>query len=199
MDVQMPEMDGLDATAHIRHWERAAGGHLPIIAMTAYAMKGDQERCLAAGMDAYVSKPIRIQELFAVIDGVAASGTPGRVPRSEPAAEEMLDWAAALEYVGGDRQLLKDLMAVFLDEYPAWLSDLHVGLAAADIGRLQRAAHKFKGTLGNFGAQVAFEAAYRLEIMGREKNLTGAADVVLLLEKELARLLPALTAWTRDN
>src|SRR5213079_36176 len=104
----MPEMSGFEATAALRALETGTGRHLPIIAMTAYAMKGDRERCLQAGMDGYVSKPVRVQGLLdaleQVVRGRPAAGTAG----TAAAPGDGLDWAVALDYVAGDRTLLKD-------------------------------------------------------------------------------------------
>src|SRR5262249_53128220 len=173
MDVQMPEMDGLEATAAIRRHERAAGGHVPVIAMTAFAMKGDRERCLESGMDGYVSKPVRVRDLFDAVgravgqSGVCSpeSGARKEKEASSPAPDSGLqtpvspglDWNAALEYVGGDRKLLADLIGLFLPEYPAWLADARRATASGDVVLLRRAAHNLKGSLGHFGAESAFE------------------------------------------
>ena len=115
MDVQMPEMDGLDATSAIRSWEKAAGTHIPIMAMTAHAMKGDRERCLAAGMDGYTSKPIRIRELEQAIAQLTSSPKPSKAPVSEGShADGVIDHAALLAGVDGDRRLLRELVRLFL-------------------------------------------------------------------------------------
>ena len=198
MDVQMPGLDGYETTRRIRRHERDAGGHLPILAMTAYAMKGDQERCLAAGMDAYISKPVRMQELLEAIQRLVAPTSPtGPAPPDAP-VEERIDWARALEYVGGDRGLLQELVQIFIAECPAWLKELQMGLDQNNHVAAQRAAHKLKGTLGNFGAGPAYEMAQRLETLCRASKLDDVAEVWSLLEKELVRLLPALASWARD-
>jgi PAS domain S-box-containing protein len=197
MDVQMPEMDGLEATRRIRAREAELGRHTPILAMTAYAMKGDRERCLAAGMDGYVSKPIRARELFDAI--AAAAGTPRRPappPGAEPLAPgEAPDWEAALERVAGDRVLLAELVRLFLGEYPGWVADLRRGLEVGDAGAVKRAAHNLKSCLGNFGARVAFEQALRVETIGRGGSLAGADEACRALEQSLERLRPALAAF----
>src|SRR5437879_13261288 len=107
MDVQMPEMDGLEATASIRARERATGRHLPIIAMTAHAMKGDRERCLEAGMDGYVSKPVRAADLLEEIDK--------QVRRAQPTLRVVLDRAALLERLEGDAELLAEMVGALLE------------------------------------------------------------------------------------
>jgi PAS domain S-box-containing protein len=198
MDVQMPEVDGFQATAAIRRREAAAGRHTPILAMTAYAMKGDRERCLAAGMDGYVSKPIRARELFNAMAAVVGGAPPPDLPPGpEPAAAagEAPDWETALKWAGGDRQLLGELVRLFLDRCPEWLAELRRALAAGDAARLHRAAHALKGNLGNLGARAACERAQRIEIMGREGQLAGADEACRALEQSLERLRPALAAF----
>jgi CheY-like chemotaxis protein len=193
MDVEMPEMGGFEATAAIRAREKTTGAHVPIIAMTAHALKGDRERCLAAGMDDYVPKPIQAQELRQAIAAVV----PPEAPAAASAAnseERVIDPAAALERVGGDRELLAELFQVFADQCPRWLAEVRDAIARGDADRLRRAAHSLKGAVGNFGADTAFDLAQRLETMGRDGNLTAAPGTFADLEKQLERLLPVLAA-----
>jgi CheY-like chemotaxis protein len=195
MDVQMPEMDGLEATVAIRRAEQATGRHLPILAMTAYAMKGDRERCLAAGMDGYLSKPIRAQELYDALDALAPGAGRSPAARAEAAPpEEVLHWPDALAQVGGDRDLLRELTGLFPEECARLLSEIRSAVARGDAGRLRNAAHTLKGSLGTFGARAACAAALRLETMGRQGDLHGAAAACAALDREIARLLPALAA-----
>jgi PAS domain S-box-containing protein len=194
MDVQMPEMDGFEATAAVRAREAGTGAHTPIIAMTAHALKGDRERCLAAGMDAYVTKPLRPRELFEVLEGlpvaaVAAAGAAAAGPAAPPAA---FDRAAALERVDGDVELLKELVGLFLDECPQRMAEVREAVAERDATRLQHAAHTLKGSVGNFGAREAFEAARRLEAIGRDQNWTQADEAWAALEAAIDRLKPAM-------
>jgi signal transduction histidine kinase/HPt (histidine-containing phosphotransfer) domain-containing protein/ActR/RegA family two-component response regulator len=200
MDVQMPEMDGLAAAAAIREREQGTGQHVPIIAMTAYAMKGDREHCLAAGMDSYVAKPVRAAELFRALG--AAVSTPAKpdcepesglsAPTPAPAAEGPA-WNEALERVGGDWQLLGRLAALFIKECPGWLAAISAALDEGDPVGLRRAAHTLKGGLSTFSTGAAWEAARRLETMGREAGLDGAQEALAALAREVERLQPALT------
>jgi signal transduction histidine kinase/CheY-like chemotaxis protein len=201
MDVQMPEMDGFEATARIRRAEREGGRRTPIIALTAHAMKGDRERCLEAGMDGYVTKPLRAAELFDAISRVVPPG-PAPVPaptagRSLPAGA--IDWADALERAGGDPELLRELVRLFLTEHPRWLAGLREALAAGSAATLRDAAHSLKGALGTLAAQAAFDAALRVEALGRQGSLLGAEETCALLEQELERLRPALTAFAQGE
>jgi two-component system, sensor histidine kinase and response regulator len=198
MDVQMPEMDGMQATAEIRSQERQKGGRVPIIAMTAHAMKGDRERCLKAGMDGYVSKPIQTHELFNAIAALVPMGPPEAAARrhDQTAASEngaILDKAEALARVGGDRELLKSLIEVFFDSYPAQLAQMREAIHGGDAEGVYRLAHTLAGAVGIFGARPALAAAARLEEMGREGKLTGAAEAWKRLDAALGRLKPALT------
>jgi PAS domain S-box-containing protein len=181
MDVQMPEMDGFEATAAIRARERG-GGHLPIVAMTAYAMKGDRERCLEAGMDGYISKPIQPRELWQTIEKFSTAA----------ANENVLDRRQALERVGGDARLLRELIAVFLAESPKVLKEVAEALAERDAAKLGRAAHTLKGAVATFGAEPARAAAQQLERLGNRGDLAAAAAAVPHLEAEMERLQAAL-------
>ena len=192
MDVQMPEMDGLAATSAIREFERSRDRHTPIVAMTAHAMKGDRERCLAAGMDGYVTKPIRGNELFAAIDEVvqrraqraAAQRTgqqtaqhtsddspngerlplgDGGPPAPHDVPSNVVDWEEALSGLGGDRELLNYVIGLYFDELPGLSSQIDAAIRARDAATLKRTAHTLKGSLGHLAARAAVDAAMRLE------------------------------------
>jgi len=196
MDVQMPEMSGFDATAHIRRKEKITGVHLPIIAMTAHAMKGDRERCLAGGMDGYVSKPIEVSELFRAIDEALAghSQEGNAIPMS--AGKKALDLAASLERLDGDTALLAEMAALFVAECPVRMNDIQAAIGQGDAAALERTAHTLRGSVSNFSAADATAAAQTLESMGRAGVLTGAADAFQQLEFALQQLTPALAALT---
>jgi CheY-like chemotaxis protein len=187
MDVQMPEISGFEATTAIRQREHSTGGRLPIVAMTAHAMKGDRERCLEAGMDGYVAKPIQAGELFHVIE---------RTVPAEPAPADprpgLIDWDRALKNAGGDRDILRDLVAVFLGACPEWLAKLWEAVDRQDAAGLRRLGHTIKGAVGLLGARTALTAAERVETMGREGNLAGAGEACAALEQELRDVQAAL-------
>jgi CheY-like chemotaxis protein len=186
----------LETTYALREREAGTGRHVPILAMTAHAMKGDRERCLDAGMDDYISKPIRSAEMFAAIARLTA------LPEAGPAApapaedlKQLVDWDAALGCVAGDEELLRDLTRTFLHEFPKWLGRLDEALACGDPTAARNAAHPFKNSLQMLGARRAGEIVYRFEQMGRAGSLNGTADARAELARELARLLPALRAF----
>jgi CheY-like chemotaxis protein len=202
MDVQMPEMDGLQATNAIREKEKMTGGHIPIIAMTAHVMKGDRERCLEAGMDSYVSKPINRAELFASI----AALTPLHDTSAEDSKAELtsgnehsqldravsFDRSAALSGLHGNVELLKEISAMFLAQYNQHLTVIREAIGKGDGVALQRAAHTLKGAVGNFSARSVQEAAYKLELIGRSGRLVQAEDAFNILQAEIMRLKPEL-------
>jgi CheY-like chemotaxis protein/HPt (histidine-containing phosphotransfer) domain-containing protein len=192
MDVQMPEMDGLEATGILRKQEAGTSRHVPIVAMTAHAMVGDRERCLEAGMDDYLSKPIRARELLAVIEQVIAG-----VPKPTDGDHETsaVDWAAALERLQGDRELLEELVGVIRQEGPKLLADVREAIQRGDAPALKLSAHTLKGSLANFAAADAAEAARRLEMIGKQGDLSEAAQALVLLEHELERFMPEVEAW----
>jgi PAS domain S-box-containing protein len=201
MDVQMPELDGLEATRLLRQREqqRGKGEHVPVIAMTAHALKGDREICLSAGMDDYVAKPIRATELFAAIArtvGPVAERAPDAAADTRPAGNGVIDWQEALNTTGGDRGLLKEVIDVFLTEYPQLLASLRRGVAEERCDDVRRAAHTLKSTLGHLGAPTVRELALHLESMGRQKDLNGAAARLDELEGAMGRVVAALQAYT---
>jgi CheY-like chemotaxis protein len=204
MDVQMPEMDGFQATAEIRRREAGTGRRQPIIAMTAHALKGDRERCLEAGMDDYVSKPIRAQELWDALGRVlpreaGEPAAPAAVKATAPAdGGAVLDAAQALARVEGNKELLRDLVHMYYDDCPKLLTEIREAVAAGDAKKLEKAAHTIKGMVGIFHAQPAFEAALALEKQGKAGDLGTAAEGQARLVKELDRLRPALEALTAE-
>jgi CheY-like chemotaxis protein/HPt (histidine-containing phosphotransfer) domain-containing protein len=193
MDLQMPEMGGLDAAMAIRQRERETGRHIPIIAMTAYAMQGDRERCLAAGMDDYIAKPIHMQTL---LDAIAHAVTiPPAPPLSAPSAthaDTVFDRAVALARTEGDLELLQELVVLFLDDCPQLLAKLHQAMLADDALTLERLAHTLKGAVENFAARPAAAAARHLEMLGRQSNLQEARSAYASLETEITHLVQAL-------
>jgi PAS domain S-box-containing protein len=200
MDVQMPEMDGLDATSAIRAWEKTAGTHTPIIAMTARTMKGDRERCLAAGMDGYTSKPIRIGELEHAIAQLISPPNSAKVPVSEAdQADGAIDHTALLAGVDGNRRILRELVRLFLADCPRRLAEIKEAIRRGDAGALGRAAHTLKGSVGNFAAKSAFAAAQRLEIMSRDIDLDNVGKACVTLESELALLSEELRKLTMNS
>jgi two-component system, sensor histidine kinase and response regulator len=196
MDVQMPEMDGLTATAAIREIEQTTGAHIPIIALTAHAMKGDRERCIDAGMDAYLSKPLKAQELF---DAICRHDVRPAPCDNEESADSEFDLERALGRVEGDHKLLHTMVQLFFRQSGMVLSDIRTTLARRDGPGLERAAHKLKGSIGNFGANGAFEAARRLEEMGRNADFTNGQAVYHALEKKVARLQWALAELQTES
>jgi PAS domain S-box-containing protein len=206
MDLQMPEMDGVKATAAIRAKEGPHGLHIPIIAMTAHALKGDRERCLAAGMDGYVSKPIKSAELFAALEVLvpvpdelepAMNGTVNGVA-SEVSSGPAFDKAALLRYVDGDMALLGKIVKRFLEKSPQMLARIEEAISRRDPKALEFNAHALKGTVGNFFAESAREAALRLEVLGREGKVAEAGPAYTQLEREVNRLRGGLTVLGKE-
>jgi two-component system, sensor histidine kinase and response regulator len=203
MDVQMPEMDGLQATAAIREKEKALGGHIPIIAMTAHAMKGDRERCLAAGMDEYVPKPIRADELYETLERMApaesrvraepAPPAPPPAPEEETAMDQApFDWEVARERIGGSDDVLRDLAELFVTECPKMMEQIRTAIDDGADADLRRAAHTLKGSAAVFVAEPTVAAALRLEEMGESGERAGVEEAWQTLEAEVDRLMPAL-------
>jgi PAS domain S-box-containing protein len=200
MDVQMPEMSGLEAAAAIRKREACRGGYgpkgaaVPVIAMTAHAMKGDRERCLDAGMDGYVCKPVRGAELYeAIARVVPTAGSAQETPRPSgaPERDEELDCSELMDQVAGDLGLLREVVRVFLETYPGMLAQVKEAVDRRDATALYRSAHALRGVVSNFRSRAA-DAALRLELMGRNQDLSGAEEAHVALASALERLRPAL-------
>jgi CheY-like chemotaxis protein/HPt (histidine-containing phosphotransfer) domain-containing protein len=186
MDVQMPEMDGLQATAAIR--QREKGERVPIIGLTAHAMKGDRERCLAAGMDGYVSKPIDTTQLFQAIERTSAAK-----PASAQPEDDGFDEAESLRRAGGDRALLRFLIELFLSSCDGELEQINSALSAKG-DRLRRATHDFKGHVGAFSRR-AMDLARILEERAQEGEPEKVVEAWEALRSEVGRLRPALERW----
>jgi CheY-like chemotaxis protein/HPt (histidine-containing phosphotransfer) domain-containing protein len=192
MDLQMPEMDGFEATKAIRQREQSTGRHLPIVAMTAHAMKGDRELCLAAGMDGYVSKPIEAEELYATLDRVVAAAA--ALP--SPAVETVpVHWDAALRRAAGSQELLRETAGLFLEECPRLLTELHAALEQGDAVRVRRAAHTLRGSAAIFAAQPTIAVAARLEELGSRGDLADAAQLIEQLECLTVPVVAELTSF----
>ena len=178
MDVEMPEMDGLAATRRIRQAETSTGGHLPIIAMTAHAMRGDRERFLAAGMDDHVTKPIRPRDLFLAIErlrpgaGQPPPSAPSALPAPSTAAPTTADtplfsFEETIAYLQGDTELLRQLLELFERDGPRRMADIERAIREGNAGIVRRRAHSLKGSTGTLAAHPAYELAAHLEALAR--------------------------------
>ncbi|HZZ73054.1 MAG TPA: response regulator [Pirellulales bacterium] len=228
MDVQMPEMDGFEATKGIRQTEQTTGHHIPIIATTAHALRGDRERCLLAGMDGYLSKPIRSRELFDVLEEFGKDSAEMESEPRAPATRSAADPAAtalpaaraesaanrrsearagassiwnreqALAGLEGDAALLADLAQAFLEECPGWLARIGAAVSSRDAANLKLAAHALKGAASHFAAAGVVRRALELETLGRTANLAEAEDPWHALQAEVERFVPELQSFVAD-
>jgi HPt (histidine-containing phosphotransfer) domain-containing protein len=192
MDVQMPEMGGIEATQKIRENEKITGAHLPILAMTAHAMEGDRERCMAAGMDGYIAKPIEPKTFLETVESVTPPDAAVSGDGQGPEAEGAFDEGMLLGRFNGNRTLLRLLVKTFRDDCPKMMGRIRSALGARDAAALADAAHGLKGSVGNFGTSAAQRTARKMEMMGRRGTLDGAWETYAVLEDDIARLLPAL-------
>jgi PAS domain S-box-containing protein len=213
MDIQMPDMDGFEATAIAREREKVLGRYTPIVAMTAHSMKGDRERCLAAGMDAHVSKPIDRDELFRVIEDMmqrfgelsarnARNGAMGESSRNgvNGAATQLpFDYKGALGRLGNDVELFVEITAIFLQNIDGHMRDLCNAVADRDAVTIERSAHRLRGSIAIFMAERASTLLTELETCGREKNLENIDTLCAELESEVIRLRDALRDLDKEN
>jgi signal transduction histidine kinase/CheY-like chemotaxis protein len=196
MDVQMPELDGLEATRQVR--ERLTAERQPrIIAMTANAMQGDRERCLAAGMDDYVSKPIRVEELVGALERVPLRAAPAADAPTTADEAAVLDPAALralLDTVGGEFAFLVELIDSFRDEAPRLLAELQRAVEHGDTATVERMAHSLKSNATDFGATTMARLCRELEGQARAGNLAAAPDLAAAIAADFDGVVAALTA-----
>lgn len=192
MDLQMPEMDGLEATAAIRSREKPGERHLPIIAMTAHARTEDRAQCLAAGMDGYLSKPVQVDKLIETLEGVRVA----RIEAEETAVNALppaaFDFEASLARAGGDRELLGELAELFEREAPGMFQRMRDAAERGDGLALAQSAHRLRGSAGALGAAGVAELCEKIELATQENKLAEAAGLLPLLEAELTRLTAGL-------
>jgi len=223
MDVQMPEMDGFEATKAIREKENETETYIPIIAMTANAMKGDRERCLEAGMDGYIPKPIERDKLYEAIDEFSskeeavtternaqpdpvedtevAETNPSSTTEPEPdAGDDVFSFEVAEKRIPGGIKAVKQMVPMLISECAKQLDQIRAGLDEEDAKKVQRGAHTIKGSTDVFGAKRVVQVAKQLEEIGSNGDLTSAPPVLENLESEFAALREAIKTQTAaDN
>jgi PAS domain S-box-containing protein len=216
MDIQMPEMGGYEATAQIRAKEQNTGLHIPIVAMTAHTMKGDREKCLKAGMDEYVSKPIQVDKLYSAIErlttrldnkqfaskqevGITAADRLLANARISEKQRPPVDLEAVLKQMGGDEALVAEVLQVFAQDASESAAILKHAVENNNSLEVMRLAHGFKGVLGNMGAKKAMELAYTLEKAGKEGRFDLIPEIFTDLEKEIALLIDYFSAGSSGS
>jgi PAS domain S-box-containing protein len=216
MDVQMPEMDGLEAAQRIRAREQHGNTHIPVIAMTAHALKGDRERCLAAGMDGYISKPIHVAELFNAIEDLFGLATETAAkplaetvtellaesagkPTVESAAEPIINWQEVRQTLQNKAELVSTVVEAELVEMPGLMEAIRRAVANDDASALRTVTHTLKGSLRYFGKTAAFEEVLRLETMAKAGNLREACASLAALEPAIQRMVQALLEYQRSH
>ncbi len=196
MDLQMPQMDGVRTTRLIRAREKAFGGRVAIIAVTANSLPQERQRCLAAGMDDYLIKPVRAAELYAAIARVKGNDIPPTAATGTPSAG---GWQGALQAMGFSPAAQARLAQAFLGEVPGRMERLRQAIQSGNAAEVQLMAHALKGTLTVFSVQSAIAAAATLEELGRQQNLSASAGAMAALESEVQRLLDELTAFLQRS
>jgi CheY-like chemotaxis protein len=199
MDIQMPEMDGIEAARRIRAAEPPKGRQTPIVALTAHAMKSDHEACKAAGMETYITKPIGKDDLCTVLETVALrSCSPTEVrteTESKPETARLIHPRRLLSMVGGETTLVSELHRIFKENHPAAVRRIREGIDENDAAKVQFAAHGLKGMCLNITADAAASLSLELEKNGRAGDLTGAAQILDRLAKTLEETDAALESF----
>lgn len=196
MDIQMPEMGGIEAVQTIREKEQKRGGHIPVIAVTAHATPEDRILCLEAGMDDYVSKPVRIPELQEALAGLDKNSRQTSISSekssSKKKGDDLFSLKTALHSLGGDDALLQELIAIFLQEVDGMMSAIKNAIDNGDTEQLNRTSHILKGSVSNFAATEAAKIAASLEKSSREEDLEKAGRLFDKLEREIAKVVNAM-------
>jgi CheY-like chemotaxis protein len=187
MDIQMPGMDGFACTAAIRSTESGTNRHIPIVAMTAHALAGDREKCLAAGMDDYVSKPIRREELFRAL-GAATTQQRG-----------LVDFSGVLSQLGNDREALRDIVRAYVDETKENLERLPAAIASGAWNEVRRLAHTVKGAMRMFRADVAQGLAQQLEQVPEQGDPSGAGELYLRMKTSVEAVIEVLARYAETG
>ncbi|MEQ6290422.1 response regulator [Vogesella sp. GCM10023246] len=194
MDMQMPVLDGLETTRRIRAQEASSGGHLPIIAMTANVMNGDRERCIEAGMDGYIGKPITAEKVFEEIARV--QGGRAMLPRQNTASADMVfDYPQLLRNCDDDQRFVPILLQAFCDDAPARLAEIEQALAAAELQRVSIAAHSLRGSALSIAAPALVATCQQLESVSKAGELETARTTFAAVSRTLAQLLQALAPY----
>jgi two-component system, sensor histidine kinase and response regulator len=192
MDVQMPEMDGFEATKAIRIMEKKSGKHTPIIALTAHAMKEDRVRCLREGMDAYVSKPVRWEELFKVIEEqkkLKLQNThQAKNTHSVCEKNDIVSKTEAIEHMGRDEEIYRDVVEVFLRGAPEQVKQLREAIEMTNQKEVERYAHSLKSSAAMLGAHALKKEAYQIEMAAKQNDLSKAGVLFLKLEVEFEKV-----------
>jgi len=196
LDVQMPKMDGFEAAGEIRKLEAPSDRHIPIIAMTAHAMKGDRERCLAAGMDDYISKPISSEALHSMILEIVHAAEP---PSDTAGERPLIDPKKLLDAFDNDWEFLREAVGMLRTDYPPMLVKIKNAIEAADAAELRMTAHALKGMVGNFQAAAAAAAAQEIEEKGRQQDFSELEELFDKLTDEMELLTRALAEILEDN
>jgi PAS domain S-box-containing protein len=206
MDCQMPELDGYEVTAEIRKREEKSGRHTWVIAMTANVMTGDRERCLAAGMDDYIGKPLRRADLTAALERASARDSNGKpatqtveaVPVTE-SPDSPIDSDFLRRQAVEDAELFEELIDIFIESAPASITAMRDASTKSDATALSRAAHTLKGSCSNMGASPLRAICSQIEMLGRQNNLNGTTDLIEQAEEELGRLTEALHTYQKSR
>jgi len=215
MDIQMPEMGGMEATAHIRKQEETTGQHIPIVAMTANAMAGDKEGCLAGGMDGYVSKPINrdllAAEIQRMIDQFGTAQAKGAASQAvcddsvveagpaSPKPGDIFDRADALDRLDGDEEILQELLGMVADQCDEMMDMVHQAIEARDCTLLATAAHTIKGAMANVSANGSRAAALKLEEAAKRDDIVAAARETKELQRQIAFLKTHIEKMSQEG
>jgi CheY-like chemotaxis protein len=203
MDVQMPEMDGLAATRELRRRETIVGRRTPVVAMTAHAMRGDRERCLEAGMDDYLCKPIRLRDVSDKLDELFSGQDPESVETEfvleSTVHQEVIVWSEALANVAGDQNLLKELVQVFLDDTPVLMMQTVEAALQDDVEALRAAAHKVKGSMLFLNPRDAIQVIQEVEQLAAKGNLEAARESLNELESHFRTVCRCLENYLTDD
>jgi CheY-like chemotaxis protein len=199
MDIQMPEMDGYGATAAIRTRDQALGLHTPIIALTAHAMTGDRERCLQAGMDEYITKPVRAEQLFDTMALVLHPPKPGSSPgdRQQAGPTAIIDWDRALSALDGDPRRLRTFLDGVIEILPGLLTSVQDAIRSRDGAGLQFGSRTLVDTIRYLHADAAMHEAFELERMGRDDRLQEARERFPAFAQTIDRILQACVDQVR--